>query len=1023
MRTPSDDVSNPSNRAKQLSGPAVMLLGLTISLLLLGDLWGVPAPTAWAATFTVTNTNDSGAGSLRQAITDANNAPGADTITFNIAPGGVQRITVTTSVLPTITGPVIIDGTTQPGYAGTPLVEVYGGALSGTSQQCSPIGLSITAGNSTVRGLMINAWGIGILLQTNGNNVVQGNYLGLDATGNVPPGNYPLNTCDGGPLGNGAGVVIRSANNLIGGTTAGAGNVVTSRGQNSVGIVIQELSVNTATDNIVQGNLIGTNAAGTAVPQDPYINTLALVQIITASRNTIGGTTPNAGNLISGSHRIGILLEGDDNLVQGNLIGTQIDGISPLGNRESGITIGGFGFSSLGKNNTIGGTASGAANVIAFNGSSFYSGVSVCPYANSCPTPPPTGNAILGNSIFSHARLGIDLGSPTSGADGVTPNDAGDADTGPNNLQNYPVLTAVTSVTGVTTVQGTLNSTPNTTFRVEFFSNANCDASGFGEGETFISAANVTTDASGDANFTVTTPVVNSGEFVTATATHPTGGTSEFARCMQAGGADLTLAKSDSPDPVAVGQDLTYTLTVGNTGPVSATNVTLTDTLPSGVSFISASASQGTCSGSTTVTCNLQNLAVNASATVTIRVRPTTSGTLSNTAAVHANESDPDTANNTDTETTTVTAAANLALTKADAPDPVTVGQTLTYTLTASNNGPSGATGVTVTDTLPSGVNFVSASASPGSCSGTTTVTCAIGTLANGASGTVTIVVRPTAAGTLTNTASVSGTEPDPTPANNSATATTTVTAAADLALTKADAPDPVQVRNPLTYTLTATNTGPSPATGVTVTDTLPSGVTFVSASPGCSGTTTVTCTLGTLANGASATVSITVTPTAAGTLTNTASVQSPVADPNPANNAATATTTVTTSNPGPPSADLAVTKSGPSSVQVGQNMTYTVRGTNNGPQPATGVTMTDTLPNGVTFVSATTPQGSCSETSTGTVTCSIGTLANGASVTITIVGRATRVGGANNTVSIQGNEPDGTANNNTARFTTQVRR
>jgi uncharacterized repeat protein (TIGR01451 family) len=246
----------------------------------------------------------------------------------------------------------------------------------------------------------------------------------------------------------------------------------------------------------------------------------------------------------------------------------------------------------------------------------------------------------------------------------------------------------------------------------------------------------------------------------------------------------------------------------------------------------------------------------------------------------------------------------DLAITKADAPDPVTLGSNLTYTLTVTNNGPDPSTDSTVTDTLPAGVTFMSATPSQGSCSQLGgTVTCTLGPLAVGASATIEIVVTvdATAVCPLSDTATVVGAETDPVANNNSATAETACGVEADLAITKTDAPDPVTVGGTLTYTLTVTNNGPDPSTDSTVTDTLPAGVTFVSATPSqgsCSESGgTVTCPLGPLAGGASATIEIvvTVTATAVSPLSDTGTVAGVEADPVASNNSATAETTIST--------------------------------------------------------------------------------------------------------------------------------
>ena len=373
--------------------------------------------------------------------------------------------------------------------------------------------------------------------------------------------------------------------------------------------------------------------------------------------------------------------------------------------------------------------------------------------------------------------------------------------------------------------------------------------------------------------------------------------------------ADLSIAKTDSPDPVTVGKDLSYSLLVSNHGPQDAAGVTVTDALPAGATFVSSSTTVGSCSGTATVTCDLGALANGASATVTIVVRPGSAGQLSNTATVSSTTVDPVAGNNSSTVSTTVSPLeADLSIAKTDSPDPVRVGSPLTWTLAVANHGPDAAAGVSVTDVLPAGATFVSSSTTVGSCSGTATVTCDLGALANGAGATVTIVVTPGSAGQLSNTATVSSTTDDPVAGNNSSTVSTTVSPLeADLSIAKSDSPDPVRVGSPLTWTLAVANHGPDAAAGVSVTDVLPAGAAFVSSSTtvgSCSGTATVTCDLGTLANGAGATVTIVVTPGSAGTLSNTATVSSTTDDPVAGNNSSTVSTTVNDVTPPTPEAD-----------------------------------------------------------------------------------------------------------------------
>ena len=370
--------------------------------------------------------------------------------------------------------------------------------------------------------------------------------------------------------------------------------------------------------------------------------------------------------------------------------------------------------------------------------------------------------------------------------------------------------------------------------------------------------------------------------------------------------ANLRVTQVEDYDPAGVNLPFVYTVTVTNQGPADATLVTLTDTLDGAVTYQTAVPSQGSCSESAgTVTCDLGSLANGSSATIDITVTaPPTPQTVTNTAVVSANEPDSDASDNTSLEDTDVInpPPADLQLTKTASPAPVVAGDPLTYELTVSNLGPGPATLVELTDTLPAGVTYQSATPSGGSCSELgDVVTCDFGTIANGASENVTIVVTaPATAGVITNTASVTTGRIDPNSANDSASADTTVTipGEADLALTQSDSPDPVLVNQTLSYSLFVDNLGPGEATAVVMTDTLPATVTFqsvITSQGSCSEAGgTVTCNLGTIASGNDATIDILVTaPSSAGSITNNASVAASSDDLNAANNTSSENTTV----------------------------------------------------------------------------------------------------------------------------------
>jgi hypothetical protein len=649
-----------------------------LTILILGLYF---APGAYAATFTVINTNDSGAGSLRQAILNANGLAGPDNIAFSIGTG-VQTISPT-SPLPVITDSVIIDGTTQPGFAGTPIIVLDGtGVTTG-----SGVGLWIDAGNSTVSGLAIGNFtnGSAVVLAMNGNNVIKGNYIGVDVTGSLRRANT-------------RGVSISSSNNLVGGTTVADRNVISGSTFDNISI---SASAPNGTNNQVKGNYIGTNAAGTGA-----ITTGGFGISIGNAPNTdniIGGTEPGAGNLISGTGQFGIETHGARTIIQGNRIGTNAAGTQAIPNTSGGVQIMGsdcllgglapaarniisgngghgvhysrgfaatplrvqgnyigvdvtganvlanggngvevngdiliggtdpgagnvisgngvFGHGNIhlrtggptptriegnligtdatgtvalgpndrtgiqiaSDNSIIGGSAPNAGNVIAGNAVGIQIGGSTtAPIQNNTihgnyiglnksgkelpnlvagiriraglnnkiggPNPgegnviafnqgpgvavpgdfmTATGNAVRRNSIYANVGLGIDIGPG-----GVTGNDTCDPDTGANNLQNFPVLSSVASSNGQTVITGNLNSAPGTVFTIDFFLNPSLETPASRQGKVYLFSTEVTTgDGSCDAALAVKQSGINlGGLFITATATDPSGNTSEFS--------------------------------------------------------------------------------------------------------------------------------------------------------------------------------------------------------------------------------------------------------------------------------------------------------------------------------------------------------------------------------------------------------------------------------------------------------------------------------------------------------------
>jgi CSLREA domain-containing protein len=406
-----------------------------------------------------------------------------------------------------------------------------------------------------------------------GNDIVGVEIYGSGATGNLVQSNYIGTDVNGtAVLGNFYGVDIYDApNNTIGGTVAGERNIISGNDHDGV-----DIWGSGATGNLVQGNYIGTDVNGTA----DLGNFGDGVLIDEAPSNTIGGTVAGARNVISGNEWHGVDIRGSGatgNQVQGNYIGTDVNGTAALGNSTNGVMI------LDAPSNTIGGTTAGAGNVIAFN------------VGDGVFVESGTGNLIDPNSIYSNGGLGIDLGT-----NGVIPNDAGDPDSGANNLQNFPVLTSANQ--GSTDIEGSLNSTANTQFTIDFFSNTACDPSDHGEGETSLGSTTVVTDGTGNKDFTVsfgtTVPV---GRYITATATDPNNNTSEFSECIEvcpSGGcptheADVKIVDQCFVDPptemdVSVDTPVTLRKVLHNNGPYTdpvTVTVTKTATAPADCSI------------------------------------------------------------------------------------------------------------------------------------------------------------------------------------------------------------------------------------------------------------------------------------------------------------------------------------------------------------------------------------------------------------------------------------------------------
>ena len=444
------------------------------------------------STFTVTNTNNAGPGSLRQAILGANANPGRDVIAFRIAGSGVHTIKPT-SALPAITDAVVIDGTTQPGYAGAPLID-----LNGASAGPNANGLRINANDTTVKGLVINGFtsGAGVYISGHHDSLLQANFIGTNAAGTaaVPNKNGVIIMCN---------LINDCANHEIGGTDGGQGNVISGNSQD--GIQVTGVTQPDAIIGSIDGNRIGTSADGNAA--------------VGNGRNgiTVSGSLWNGGitdNVIAANHNDGIqLAQGSARLgpigfaIYGNTIGTNAAVTAALGNRVDSINLSG---------------ARTWANFI-YNNSILFSG------RDGVRVDGSVYNQILGNFLQGSAGAGIQL---VNGGD---------------QAQAAPVITSAVYDGTNLTVRGTATGPANNNLTIDVFMNYECHASGYGEGQLEVGQVSATTDSSGNASFTLVYPTTSPLSFVSATTSRDvvftipdgsgsieelSGDTSPFAQCV-----------------------------------------------------------------------------------------------------------------------------------------------------------------------------------------------------------------------------------------------------------------------------------------------------------------------------------------------------------------------------------------------------------------------------------------------------------------------------------------------------------
>ncbi len=935
----------------------------------------------------VTSTLDDGSqGTLRWALGQAN-TPGS-TIQFAIPGTGAQTIKLT-SPLPAIAIPITINATTQPGYAGAPVV-----VLDGTGAGAKTDGLDLTAGNTTVEGLdIVNFGGNGITVSNTGGDLIELDYVGVDTTGNVAAPN----------AGDGVAVLFSANNNTI------FNNVISANGGNGIRLDGSNFPNNPGTSgNVVQDNKLGTNAAGTAI----LGNASDGIELNFAPMTTIGGTSPGLRNIISGNaNGMDLFQDSDNSVIQGNYIGTDVTGTKALGNDGKSV-VQGDAIALRGISNVlIGGTAPGAGNLLSGNlhdgVDSFVIGSDNITIQGNIVGLDVTGTKPLGNGndgLYVSGPSNVLIGGIQPGARNLISSNGGDGIDTFSDTINYTIQGNLigTDITGTKAmgnakdgifiwsptsvlIGGTVPAAANI-IAANGSNGINTFATGdqiFGDGLT-IQGNFIGTDRSASLNlgngsdgiFLFSSNVIIGGmgagagnviAFNGATNTTPQPG-------ITIEGNPVTILSNDIFSNANLGINNNNVFDKNQQPPPVLTSIVSGSTTTVVGSLTAAASSTYTIQFFGSKGLDLAGQAEGQVYLGSITVLTNSAGTVSfnqalpfpSPAGLIVTATTTDAAGDTSEFSAPFTATGNggpLSDLTISGSGPTTVvhGANESYTFTIFNVGATTIYNPTFFDPLPTGTTFASAGGTLGPATYNAAggyVTASAPTLAPNSSATVTVVLNTFGASlpSLTNIGYVASDPSDFDRSDNSATVVTTLNPAADLSVAITSTPSgSVDASGSLIYTITVTNNGPDTASAVNLTDNIPSQVAVGSitqsqgALPVLNGDT-ITEAFGTIASMGTATLTIvTQAPPAAASLNSSATVSSPTPDSNANNNTALNTVRVI------PISDIQISLTGPPSVLVDQPLVYILTATNQGPSVADGVVITDTLPLSTlaTFVSA----------------------------------------------------------------------